>query len=39
MQSALDYFVAKYLGYDASMYDGSFFEWSLQRLPAEVSRP
>ena len=39
MQSSLDYFVAKYLGYDASMYDGSFFEWSLQRLPAEVSRP
>ncbi|GAC1655853.1 MAG: sulfurtransferase [Acidobacteriaceae bacterium] len=35
MQSALDYFIAKYLGYDASMYDGSFFEWSRLGLPAE----
>lgn len=26
-QSSHSYFVAKYLGYDVSMYDGSFFEW------------
>jgi len=37
MQAAFDYFVAKYLGYDPSMYDASFFEWSKQDLPAETS--
>lgn len=37
MQSSFDYFVAKYLGYDPSMYDASFFEWSLKDLPAETS--
>jgi thiosulfate/3-mercaptopyruvate sulfurtransferase len=37
MQSAFDYFVAKYLGYDPSMYDASFFEWSKENLPAETS--
>jgi thiosulfate/3-mercaptopyruvate sulfurtransferase len=37
MQSSFDYFVAKYLGYQASMYDASFYEWSLKDLPAERS--
>ena len=37
MQSSFDYFVAKYLGYDPSMYDASFFEWSKDNLPAETS--
>lgn len=37
MQSSFDYFVAKYLGYEPSMYDASFFEWSKEDLPAEVS--
>ena len=37
MQSSFDYFVAKYLGYDPSMYDASFFEWSKKDLPAEAS--
>jgi thiosulfate/3-mercaptopyruvate sulfurtransferase len=37
MQAAFDYFVAKYLGYDPSMYDASFFEWSKNGLPAETS--
>ncbi len=27
MQSSFTYFVAKYLGYNASMYDGSVYEW------------
>jgi thiosulfate/3-mercaptopyruvate sulfurtransferase len=27
VQSSFDYFVAKYLGYKAAMYDGSVFEW------------
>jgi thiosulfate/3-mercaptopyruvate sulfurtransferase len=35
VQSSFDYFVAKYLGYDPSMYDASFFEWSKKDLPAE----
>jgi thiosulfate/3-mercaptopyruvate sulfurtransferase len=37
MQSSFDYFVAKYLGYDPSMYDASFFEWSKNDLPVETS--
>ena len=28
MQSSFLYFMARFLGYDASMYDGSFLEWS-----------
>jgi len=28
MQASMTYFVLKYLGYDASLYDGSFIEWS-----------
>lgn len=28
VQASYAYFVAKYLGYDAAMYDGSFSEWS-----------
>lgn len=35
MQSSFDYFVAKYLGYNAAVYDGSFYEWSKKGLPAE----
>jgi thiosulfate/3-mercaptopyruvate sulfurtransferase len=27
VQSSFDYFVAKYLGYKAAMYDGSVYEW------------
>jgi thiosulfate/3-mercaptopyruvate sulfurtransferase len=37
MQSSFDYFVAKYLGYEPTMYDASFYEWSLKDLPAETS--
>jgi thiosulfate/3-mercaptopyruvate sulfurtransferase len=28
MLSSLNYFVARYLGYEARLYDGSMFEWS-----------
>ena len=28
MQAAVTYFVLRYLGYDAVLYDGSFIEWS-----------
>lgn len=36
-QASLVYFIAKYLGYEAAMYDGSFTEWTLKELPVERS--
>lgn len=33
MQASHAYFLAKYLGYDAAMYDGSFQEWSQKNMP------
>ncbi len=37
-QASLLYFVAKYLGYDAHLYDGSFQDWSNRNeLPVEKS--
>lgn len=38
MQAAYDYFVAKYLGYNARMFSGSFLEWSRKGLPVEAQR-
>jgi thiosulfate/3-mercaptopyruvate sulfurtransferase len=43
MQSSFTYFVAKYLGYRAAMYDGSVYEWvngagyDLQKSPAAIA--
>lgn len=37
MQSSFDYFVAKYLGYSARMYTGSFYEWSRSARSVEKS--
>lgn len=37
MQSSFTYFVAKYLGYRASMYDGSIYEW-VNRAGYDLSR-
>jgi len=34
LQASHDYFIAKYLGYDAAMFDGSIHEWShMNMLP------
>ena len=39
-QASLVYFVARYLGYDARLYDGSFEDWSRHSdLPVEKSTP
>lgn len=36
MQAGFAYFVARYLGYDARLYDGSFMDWSRRAgLPVE----
>lgn len=32
-QASYAYFVARYLGYDAQMYDGSYDEWTKQKQP------
>ncbi len=32
-QASYTYFLARYLGYDASMYDGSYNEWSAAKEP------
>ena len=35
MQAAVTYFVLKYLGYDAALYDASFIDWSRGDDPVE----
>jgi thiosulfate/3-mercaptopyruvate sulfurtransferase len=37
-QASLLYFVARYLGYDAHVYDGSFEDWS-RRPELRVKKP
>jgi thiosulfate/3-mercaptopyruvate sulfurtransferase len=36
MMSSVAYFVARYLGYDARLYDGSMLEWLARGLPLET---
>ena len=33
-QATYTYFIARYLGYDAAMYDGSWSEWSKEKQPS-----
>ena len=33
-QASYAYFIARYLGYDAAMYDGSWSEWSKEKQPS-----
>jgi len=37
-QAAYLYFVARYLGYDVRLYDGSFLDWSPSDLPVATGR-
>ena len=34
LQASYAYFIARYLGFDAALYDGSWNEWSKQKLPS-----
>jgi thiosulfate/3-mercaptopyruvate sulfurtransferase len=38
MRAAVTYFVARHLGYDARMYDGSIVDWTRRKLPAVMGR-
>ena len=38
MRASVTYFVARHLGYDARMYDGSIVDWSRRRLPTVKGR-
>ena len=39
VQASHLYFTAKYLGYDAALYDGSFMEWSAAPAPVATGGP
>jgi thiosulfate/3-mercaptopyruvate sulfurtransferase len=38
MRASVTYFVARHLGYDARMYDGSIVDWTRRKLPAVVGK-
>jgi thiosulfate/3-mercaptopyruvate sulfurtransferase len=38
MRASVTYFVARHLGYDARMYDGSIEDWTERKLPAVTGR-
>jgi thiosulfate/3-mercaptopyruvate sulfurtransferase len=38
MRASVTYFVARHLGYDARMYDGSIVDWTRRKLPAVMGQ-
>ena len=38
MRASVVYFVARHLGYDAKLYDGSIVDWSQKKLPVVAGR-
>jgi thiosulfate/3-mercaptopyruvate sulfurtransferase len=38
MRASVTYFVARHLGYDARLYDGSIVDWTRRRLPTVMGR-
>jgi thiosulfate/3-mercaptopyruvate sulfurtransferase len=38
MRASVTYFVARHLGYDARLYDGSIVDWSRRKLPAVMGK-
>lgn len=38
MRASVVYFVARHLGYDARMYDGSIVDWGRRMLPVKTGR-
>jgi thiosulfate/3-mercaptopyruvate sulfurtransferase len=38
MRASVTYFVARHLGYDARMYDGSIVDWTRRKLPAVAGK-
>ena len=38
MRASVVYFVARHLGYDAKLYDGSIVDWSNRKLPVQTGR-
>ena len=39
MRASVVYFVSRYLGYDARLYDGSIVDWTQKKLPVKTGRP
>jgi thiosulfate/3-mercaptopyruvate sulfurtransferase len=39
MRASVVYFVARHLGFDAKMYDGSIVDWGRRKLPVRSGRP
>jgi len=38
MRASVVYFVARHLGYDARLYDGSIMDWTQRKLPVKTGR-
>ena len=38
MRASVVYFVARHLGHDVQLYDGSIVDWSRRRLPVKTGR-